>query len=681
MRRIVAIIVILVVGVTHSAAREVVSLVDNWYFYPSTARNTDDAQRISLPHTWAIGSSDDGVHSSMGNYVRKLNIPTQWRDKRVFIKFYGVNSVSSLLVNGSYVGEHRGGATAFTFEITRQLNWNDENELQLVVDGSISTGLPPTSIDYSMDCGIYRPVELIATPKAAISPIYYGSDGVFVTTNSLSNGKVSGSVNVQISTYLEDKMDLRLSIFDNQGEEVFASTQKGVRATQSEVNIPFNFNNAKGWTPKEPNLYRFKVSLQAGISVDSVEVCSGLRVISTDKTGRISINSESVDIRGVLLYHDHPMVGSSMGEREVRSDMALVKELGATAVRSVSSPHTRELYDYCDREGVMAWVDFPLTRTSFLADIAYYPTAEYHHNAEVISREIVLQNYNHPSVIMWGLFSQLRDRGFEMISFLRQLKEGVNSIDSTRPIVAASNQNGDMNLIPDLIVWRQNLGWYRGDVADISLWANTIHSKWSHLKSAVAYGENGSINHQNLGRDRSFVKRTSTESTRKSTQLYDRDQGDWYPETALTLLHEEYAQRLHSDSLFWGMWLCNMFDYKSNRRSNGEDSSGLVTFDRRERKDIFYLYKSLWNSSEPTLHIAGRREWRRGERVEDLKIYSSSREELVVVVNESDTLSVSPLGESIYSVAPFELQRGVNTLRVEQGELRDSINLTYESIL
>ncbi len=681
MKRILSIIIVLVVGLTPIKAREVVSLVDNWYFYTATTKSTDDAQRISLPHTWSMSDPSYGAHNSIGNYVRKLNLPSQWSGKRIFLKFHGVNSVASLFVNGEYVGEHRGAATAFTFEITRALKWDDENELQLVVDGSPSTSLPPTSVDYTKDCGIYRNVELIVTSKAAISPLYYGSDGVFVTTESLSDGRVTGRVDVQISTYLEERMSVALSIFDESGEQVFTTINKSVKATQSEVSIPFDIADVKGWTPSSANMYRFKVSLESPSSMDSVEVWSGFRVITTDKVGRIYINSERVDVRGVTLYHDHPMVGNSITKREVQSDMAIVKELGATAIRSFSSPHVRHLYDYCDREGVLAWVDFPLTRTSFLADIAYYPTADFQNNTETISREIVLQNYNHPSIVMWGLFSQLRDRGANMLSFLQYLCSNIKSLDAGRLIVAASNQNGNMNQIPDMIVWRQNLGWHRGDVEDITLWADAIHSKWGDLKSAVAYGENGSIEHQSLGRDRSFVDRVTAESSRNTTQLFDKSQPDWYPESALTLFHESYAQKLLPDSLFWGVWLCNMFDYKSSRRSNGEDTSGLVSFDRRERKDIFYLYKSHWNPDEPTLYVAGRREWRRGEDVEDLKIYSSSQERMEVILNGVDTLDVSSQGGAIYSVSPFQLQGGANTLSVKQGELRDSVTLVYEPIL
>ncbi len=677
MKRYIFLILIVLFNLYSLSAREVIPLLDNWYFYPSSARTTDGAQRISLPHTWSVGEQPSGVHGSMGNYVRKLNLSPQWRDKRIFIKFYGVNNIANLLVNGEHAGEHYGAYTAFTFEITEQLRWDIENELQLVVNGAQLTSLPPTSIDYEMECGIYRPVELIVTPKAAVSPLYYGSEGIFVSTKSVSDERATGDVKVILSTYSQEKMDLTLSIYEPNGERAFVTTQKSIRPTQSEVSVPFEISSPAAWSPSSPSLYRFSVELSTPKSSDSVEVWSGLRVISTDEVGRVKINSQEEDIRGVLLYHDNPLVGNALCESEIESDMELVREVGATAIRSSVAPHHHTLYDYCDSEGLLVWIDFPISRTPYLADIAYYPTADYHRNADVIAHEIVAQNYNHPSVVMWGLFSQLRDRDSGVVEFLTSLRDRVKSFDTTRLIAATSNQNGDINALPDLIVWRQNLGWYRGDVSDISLWRGAIHDRWGHFKSGVAYGESGSIYNQNMGRASNF---TTSATTTSSTQLFDRNQPNWSSEAAMTKLHEEYAPQLLGDSLFWGVWLCNMFDYKSHRSGGGENSSGLVSFDRRSRKDIFYLYKSQWNAQEPTLHIAGRREWRRGAKVSDLKIYASSSESIEVLLNGADTLSVTPQGAGIHLVAPFELKQGVNTIEAMQGVVRDSITLSYTII-
>lgn len=663
-------------------AREVTPLMDNWYFYPSSARTADGARRVSLPYTWSANDNSSGVYSSRGNYVRKFNLPEKWSDSRIFVKFYGVNSVANLFVNGEHAGEHYGASTAFCIEITPLLQHDSENELQLIVDAAQLSSLPPTSLDHNVDCGIYREVELIATPKAAISPLYLGSQGVFVTTDSFTPSLASGEVKVHISTLVDDDMSAELAIYNAKGKEVFRQRRDSITSSTEQISIPFNIDNPQGWSPSSPALYRFCVELSTPLSSDVVEVESGLRVITTDENGRISINSQRVDVRGVVLYHDHPTVGSAMSREEITSDMELVKEVGATAVRSATSPHAQALYDYCDQNGVMAWIDFPLCRTTFLSDIGYLPTPSYHSNAESISREIIAQNYNHPSVVMWGLFSQLYDRGDSMTSFLKSLYEQTKSFDSTRPVVATSNRSGDMNSIPDMISWRQNLGWHRGSVTDISLWRDLIHDKWGHIKSAVSYGESGSINHQNLGRESGFSSSSTTRPQKSvATQLFDNSQPDWSPEANMTLLHEEYAKVLLNDSHFWGVWLCNMFDYRSHRSESGENSSGLIAFDRVSKKDIFYLYRAAWNNSIPTLHIAGRREYKRGEEVADLKIYSSSRTPISVRVNGGKKLKVTDQGAGIFLVEPFTLQKGENSIEATQDSLKDSITLLYEPIL
>ncbi len=678
MRRLLYIMLLLLSCSENLQAREVTPLLDSWYFYPSSARTADGAKRVSLPYTWSANDNSSGVYSSRGNYVRKFNLPDRWRDSRIFVKFYGVNSVANLFVNGEHAGEHYGASTAFCIEITSLLQYDSENELQLIVDAAQLSSLPPTSLDHNIDCGIYREVELIATPKAAISPLYLGSQGVFVTTDSFTPSLASGEVKVHISTLVEDDMSAELAIYNSKGKEVFRQRRDSIACSTEHISIPFNIDNPQGWTPSSPSLYRFCVELSTPRSSDVVEVQSGLRVITTDKNGRISINSQRVEVRGVVLYHDHPLVGSAMSLREITSDMELVKDVGATAIRSATSPHAQALYDYCDRNGVMAWIDFPMSRTTYLSDVAYFPTSSYHRNGEMISREIIAQNYNHPSVIMWGLFSQLYDRGDSMTSFLKSLYVQTKSFDSTRPVVATSNRSGDMNSIPDMISWRQNLGWHRGSVTDISLWSDLIHGKWGHIKSAVSYGENGSISHQNLGRSSGFA---TSSSQLQATQLFDNSQPDWRPEANMTLFHEEYAKVLLNDSHFWGVWLCNMFDYKSHRSESGENNSGLVGFDRVSKKDIFYLYRASWNQSIPTFHIAGRREYKRGEEVTDLKIYSSSRSPISVRVNGGKKLKATHQGAGIFLVEPFTLQKGENSIEATQDSVKDSITLLYEAIL
>ncbi len=665
---------------TTSIAREVRSLNENWYFYPSTARSTDGALRVNLPHTWSSRSRGGGVNSSIGNFVRKITFPAEWQFQRLFIKFYGVNNSANLLINGVHVGEHHGAYTAFTFEITDHILWGKENELQLVVDGAQTSWLPPTSYDHYAEYGVHRPVELIVTPQAAISPTYHGSDGLFVTTSELASNRVKGDVAVKISTRTNEPMAARLSIFSEDGDRVFKTEVLNIAADDNndQVSIPFEFSNPKRWSPSTPSLYRFAVELATPSSSDMVEVWSGLRIVDISDDGKVTINGQKINMKGVLLYHDHPLVGTSIGQKELAHDISFVVEMGANAIRSAISPHPQALYDICDKEGLMAWIDFPLCSTTYLADIAYLPTPEFHRNAATLAHEIVVQNYNHPSVIMWGLFSQTKNYGEQFTQLLQEITNSTRETDPTRLIVAASNHNGDLNSIPDLISWRQSLGWNRGNVTDISLWSSHIHTKWSNFKSSVTYGEGGSIRHQNMGRTRNDY---AAQDNMHTIQLFDRTQPDWFPESGNTRLHETYSQSLLSDTRFWGVWLCSMFDYRTQRNSNGENSNGMVTFYRDQRKDVFYLYRSQWNKKVPTLHISGRREWRRGKTISDLTIYCSTDDVPVVTLNGGAKLAVKTDGGGIWKVAPFDLLPGQNTVEAKQGRLVDKVVFTYEPTL
>jgi beta-galactosidase len=210
----------------------------------------------------------------------------------------------------------------------------------------------------------------------------------------------------------------------------------------------------------------------------------------------------------------------------------------------------------------------------------------------------------------------------DVLDFIRDLNNTAKQMDSTRPTVACSNQDGELNFIPDLIVWQQNVGWERGAINDLVVWQNKLHSDWSHLRSAVAYGEAGSIDQQ-------------ANSSFKPIELDPR----WQPERWHTEFHEGYARHLANDNQFWGIWINNMYEFGSARHTDGISRTGLVTFDRKDQKDAYYLYRALWNKKSPTLHITEKRRNIRQDSIQQVKFYSSAKEAPVMTVNK-DTVNV-----------------------------------------
>lgn len=665
MKKLFILFIALFSFIAHLEAREVVSINDNWRFYFSSENSADYARTISLPHTWDynVSSSAFSMQPAMANYLRDLYLPAEWSKKRIFIKFYGVESVADLMVNGRYVGEHRGGATAFTFEITNSVLFGQSNRLHVIVNNAPQSDMLPISQEENRYGGIYRDVEIIVTEKSAVSPLYYGSDGLFVETNSVSSRAAEGVVKVHLTSSNVATCQLAVSIYDPAGEVVFQKAISKAKIGAEPVEVPFVVSTPQLWSPYHPNLYRVEVAVVDGENSDYLSITTGFRSIEVGDSGLIKINGRPILFNGVSLYHDYPHVGGAASERDIARDFEFIDEMGANGIRSMTHPHHPYLYDLCDRAGKMVWIDLPLVRAPFLGDIAYYPTERLHEHGRETLREIVAQNYNHPSVVMWGVFSLLITRGDNPVPYITELNNLIKEIDTTRPTVAESDQDGEINSITDLIVWRQSLGWNKGLFSDIDVWSNIIHTNWSNMRSAVSYGQQGRIDQQ------------SSPAEYKSTSQYNA--ATWKPEGRQREFHEEYTQRLLTDSLFWGVCVNSMFDFKSARNSLSENNSGLVTFDRRERKDIFYLYKAHWNKKQPTLHIADARNKVTAEPLHRVSVYASDTIP-PTLYTPLDTITMKRIAPWYFVADSVMLKSGPNKFIVNQGEEVDSVEVVLQ---
>ncbi len=648
-------------------AREVIPMNEGWRFYFSTENSGDYARTINLPHTWDLPQSNVAfaMDNITANYSRNIKVASEWRGKRIFIKFYGVQSCADVLLNGQYVGEHRGGATAFTMELTDKIKFNGNNSLQVVVTNSPQSDILPTSIEYESFGGIYRSVELIVAEPLTISPLHFGSDGVYVKPTKISSTQAEGAVQIMVDSKIDASFQATLSIFDSNGDIAFIKRVDKLRANATSVEIPFSIQNPKLWSLDDPHLYTFKATINSDEIRDEVVVESGLRKIEVGESGLLRLNDKPLKLNGVSLYHDYPLVGSAASPRDIDTDFALIDEMGANAIRSAIAPHNQYLYDLCDRQGKLVWIELPFARAPFFSDIAYYPTERFHQNGCNQLQEIIYQNYNHPAVVMWGLFSLLWQRGDDFTPYLVELNKLAHQIDPSRPTVALSNQNGDMNNVTDLVVWQQDFGWEKGQFSDIKLWSDLLHERFPQLRSGVAYGESGRIDHQSNGG--SSMSRND-----------NRDNPLWFPEGRAREMHNEYSKSLDPDSLLWGTWLTTMFDYSSPRSSLGENNSGVVTLDRRNRKDIFYLYKALWNRSEPTLYIAGRRQTDVNNKLHRVEVYSSDTI-APVLYTPLDTITMKSVAPARFAADSVLLNKGSNRIVVKSGELSDAVDLRFDT--
>lgn len=635
----------------YAPAREVLQLNQGWHFFFRSETSSDNARYVTLPHTWNADPTREGVLlEATGNYRNNMFVPTDWAGKRIFVRFYGAQNVADLFVNGSHAGTHRGGATAFTFEITDKIRFGTDNALLVVVSNASRNDVLPTSTDINLYGGLYREAELILTSKTAVSPLYLGTEGVLVHQHIATEEKAEGEVEIHLTSKSVASAPVTLDITAPNGRRVLTK-RIHARIDDNPLRIAYSIPSPRLWSPEHPALYTVTVTVGSDDDCDRVSVRTGFRSIATGEGGALLLNGQPVRLRGVALHHDNSISGGALKDADYDDDLQDIRTLGANALRSVVMPHAQYLYDRCDETGMCVWIDTPLHRAPFLSDAAYFATPQFQQNGMEQLQEIVAQHINHPSVLMWGIFSRLWTRGDNVTPYLRQLHEAARALDPSRPTVAVSDQNGSINFVTDLIVWRQDVGWSKGKVDDLTLWHDNLQEKWSHLHSAIEYGGSGFIGHESY--------------TAQPDPIKNR-----MPEERQRLFHEEYARLLQNDSLFWGVWIENMFDYGSARRPYGINGMGLATIDRRTRKDAYYLYKALWNRKSPTLHISGRHYRRRNVPKQSFHLYSSAGTPLLLV--NGDTVAVNEYAPCQYRSDTVELQGRV-VVKAAAGKLRDEM--------
>lgn len=645
--------ILLVAGTLSSAsAREIYSLKSGWKFFYADENSSDNAREVSLPHTWNVDAfvGGESYRRTLANYQRTLFIPAEWKGKRLFLRFYGVQNVADVFINGRHVGDHYGGYTAFTFEITDNVSYGYNNSLLVAVSNTSRSDVLPTSVEENLYGGIYRDVELLVTEKTTISPLYYGTDGVMVHQTDITKERATGRVDVAL---LGRKDAMQSVTIDFLAPDGYVSLSKSVKAKIDGhlVSVPFTIENAELWSPAHPRLYTVRVT----VGDEVVEVKTGFRRLEVTPEKKFAINGRRVRIRGVVLGHDKLPKGNALCKSDVESDLALVRELGANAVRSSVGPHMQHLYSECDRLGMVAWIDFPFVRAPFLSDIPYYSTAHFEENGLRQLHEIVLQNINHPSVAMWGVFSMLRGNSKQQMDYIRTLNSTAKKLDGSRPTVAMSNQDGDINFITDLIVWQQSVGWKSGEITDLDLWQGALRTSWGHLRQAVCYGE--SSNPARYGE----AKRCNAHEAELRQQSF----------------HEGYL-RLVDEDLFWGVWLNSMFDQGSTRYLRGLRNSGVVEVDHSVRKDIFYLYKSQWGRRKPTLHITDKERTIRTDEKQVLTVYSSMGTPVMTI--NGDTIACQNVARTVYRTDTLRL-KGRNEVKVSVGDRSDEMTLTIGNYL
>ena len=656
--RLVSVVLFMLYGMSMFAQRQDILLNNDWNFRFSHQVQKGTEVRVDLPHTWNAQDALSGkidYKRGIGNYEKNLFIRPEWKGKRLFIRFEGVNNIADVFINRRHIGEHRGGYGAFIFEITGKVEYGKENSILVRVNNGEQLDIMPLVGDFNFYGGIYCDVHLLITDETCISPLDYASPGVRLIQDSVSHryAKVRAIVDLSNGSSGNQEVELNVRLLD--GQRVVKEGTKNVNLSGNEVmqqELTFEIDQPHLWNGRQdPFLYQAEVTLfRNGQMVDRVTQPLGLRFYRIDSDKGFFLNGKHLPLKGVCRHQDRSEVGNALRPQHHEEDAALMLEMGVNAVRLAHYPQATYFYDLMDKNGIIVWAEIPFVGPGGYNDKGFVDLPAFRANGKEQLKELIRQHYNHPSICVWGLFNELTELGDNPVEYIKELNVLAHQEDTTRPTTSASNQMGDLNFITDAIAWNRYDGWYGGTPADLGKWLDRMHKDHPEICIAISeYGAGASIYHQ----QDSLVKTVPTSW--------------WHPENWQTYYHIENWKTISSRPYVWGSFVWNMFDFGAAHRTEGDrpgiNDKGLVTFDRKVRKDAFYFYKANWNREKPMLYLTGKRNTVRTQRLQTITAFTNlSGAELFV--NGKSYGKAIPDSYAILEWKNVELEPGENEIKV-----------------
>ncbi len=658
-----------------AATRQDQVLADGWKFIKEDAgltAATDQWEAVTLPHTWNTVSADQGDHKKDPHYknnyyrgdcwyARTIDVPAEWQGRRVFLRFEAASLVAKTYLNGQELGEHRGGFTAFCYELTPLLH-PGANELRVQVDNSGQKDVAPLGGDFNVDGGLYRPVHLIVTDPVCISPLELGSPGVYLTTKSLNDSAAQIEVKTLVSNGKTSpvQVQVKADIADAGGGIVATQTQPvSVEAGKTKsILLSLNISSPHRWNGrKDPYLYTATVSLLAGTGIsDSISQPLGLRTVEISEQRGFLLNGKPYPIHGVNRHQDWGDQGWAATPANYDEDAQIMLDMGVTAIRLAHYPQSDYLHNLCDHNGILLWDEIPLVNL-----ISNKP--EFAANAEQQLREMILQRYNHPSIAFWGLFNEL---GLSTTpapdALLQHLKAVAKELDPSRLIVCAIYKgHTTYNQIPDHPSFNRYPGWYAG----IDKVESLIKEDSAEAGKRIAYSEYG-------------AGANPAPKEQQEGPLTQKRAGPLHSEQWQVHVHEVIWDRFKDNPHLWGTFIWCMFDFQSAHRHEGGfvgvNDKGLVTEDRKIKKDAYFFYQANW-TDKPMVHIASSRSTPRRKPATEIEVFSNC-DKVELTINGKALPAVSPDKVRVFRWLNVTLQPGNNEVKAtaitSQGKVTDS---------
>ncbi len=581
--------------------RKIISLNRKWSFrkgvseVPATV--PADWDFVNIPHCWnAIDGQDGGNDYYRGTccYYKEIDMEEIPTADKYYLEINGANSSATVYMNGNKLASHDGGYSTWRVDITEELARG--NKLAITVDNSANETVYPQMADFTFYGGLYRNVNIIAVNESHFELDYYGGRGIAITP------KVVGSdAQVTFESFVTNKKEgqmINYIIKDKNGDVITTfKTDEDVETIEIKNVVLWNGR-------KNPYLYTAEIELLDGDKIiDKVSTRFGCRTFEIDPERGFILNGEEYPLRGVSRHQDRWGFGNALHPEHHKEDMEYIYEMGANTIRLAHYQHDQYFYDLCDEYGMVVWAEIPYISK-------HMPTGR--ENTISQMKELIVQNYNHPSIVVWGLSNEISMNGSDddLIENHKILNDLCHEMDKTRPttiaVVSMCSLDDPYIQIPDVVSHNHYFGWYGGDTLMNGPWFDNFHAKFPNIP--VGMSEYG------------------CEALNWHTS--NPQQGD-YTEEYQAYYHEELIKQLFSRKYIWATHVWNMFDFGADARAeggeNGQNHKGLMTFDRKYKKDSFYAYKA-WLSDDPFVHICGKRYVDRVEEVTKVTVYSNQPE-------------------------------------------------------
>lgn len=613
--------------------KKTISMNQDWEFCKQGVK-----EKVNLPHTWN-GLDGQGAAGSEGYFrgaCTYTKIIPQYPGK-VFLEFKGANSVCTVKVNGRVAGTHAGGYSTFRVEITDFLT-APKNFLEVTVDNADDKKVYPGFADFTFYGGLYRGVDLIYdVPGTHFSLTDYGSKGVYVTP------KINGDIYVKsILCGYHSGIKVRYEVIDADGRTVAAAGDK----EKLHVDEPILWNGMEN-----PYLYTLRATVyDNGIAMDEVKLRFGFREITFDCNEGCFLNGKHIKLKGVSRHQDRETIGNALTINEHKEDLEIIKSMGANSLRLAHYQQAGEFYDLCDEMGFLVWAEIPVISR-------YQKKAQ--ENALQQLEELIKQNMHHASIFCWGIENEITitNENEALIEGIKELNAYAKLLDPSRPTTCAQftmcSPSSELNTITDILAYNHYFGWYMKTCDGLDQWLEKFRAVNPGVKLGISeYGAEGVLGY--------FSDNPS--------------QGD-YSEGYQALYHEHYLSTINANDYIWGSYVWNMFDFGSAVRNEGgvkgRNNKGLVTFDRKTKKDAFYLYKAFW-SEEKFLHLVGGRYPLRTVGEHSFRVYSNCDKVVLKVGTKQQTVS----GKGVFVFDGIEIKAGENKVTVTAGDIKETFVFT-----